>query len=221
LTLETLGQANILQSFPTCCTRHTLRNVNTWSTKVKNKAHQAWCLKRLVKQASCSRFLLVVLDRLCTMLTLEARLWRTRYTKLEAWSAWSSRHLEDVSYSLYLTVFAQCYNLKQNGEEQGTPSLMLEKLGQADILQMFPTHNSQQSSHSVNTWSKMVNNKVHQAWGLKRLVKQTSWRCFLLVVLNILRTVLPLEAHWWRTWYTKLDAWKGWSSGHLADVSYS
>ncbi len=165
--------------FPTHCNKQTI-SVNTWSTSVKNKAHQAWRLKRLVKQPSWRCFLLVVLNILCTVLTLE-KWW--------------------------------------NGEEQGTPSLMLEKLGQADILQMFPTHYTQQTLHNVNTWSTLVNNKVHQAWRLKRLVKQTSWRCFLLTVLNR-PTVLPLEAKWWRTRNTKLDAWNVWSSKHLVVVFY-
>jgi len=120
LTLETLGQAGILQSFPTRCTRPTLHSVNTWSTLVNNKVHQAWRLKRLVKQASCSRFLLFVLDRLCTML-----------------------------------------HLKHNGEEQGTPSLTLETLGQADILQSFPTRCTRRTLHIVNTWSTMLKNKDH------------------------------------------------------------
>jgi len=178
--LEKLGQADILQMLPTHHTQQTLHNVNSWSTLLNNKVHQAWRLKRLVKQASCSRFLLFVLDRLCTML-----------------------------------------HLKHNGEEHGTPSLTLGTLGQANILHSFPTCCTRHTLHNVNTWSTLVRNKVHQAWGLKRLVKQASCSRFLLIVINSLRTVLPLEAKWWRTWNTKLDAWKAWSSGHLADVSYS
>ena len=146
---------------------------------VKNMVHQAWRLERLVKQTSCSRFLLVVLDTLCTMLTLEARLWK-----------------------------------------QGTPSLTVETLGQADILKMFPTHCTKQTN-SVTTWSKMVKSKEHQAWCLKSLVKRASCSRFLLVVLHRLCTMLTLEARLWRTRYTKLEAWNAWSSRHLEDVSYS
>ena len=60
----------------------------------------------------------------------------------------------------------------------------------------------------------MVKSKVHSAWRLKRLVKQPAWKCFLLVVLDGLGIVLTHEA-------TQLDAWKGWSSNHVENVSHS
>ena len=102
-----------------------------------------------------------------------------------------------------------------------TLSLSLETLGQAAMLKMFPTRCTRRTLHSVNTWSTLVKSKVHQAWRLNRLVKQPCWRCFPLVVLDGLYIVLTHEAHWWTTRYTKLDAWKAWSSGQLASVSYS
>ena len=75
---------------------------------VKSKVHSAWRLKRLVKQPAWKCFLLVVLDGLGIVLTHEAQWWRARYTQLNAWNAWSSSHVEDVSHSLYQTDFAQC-----------------------------------------------------------------------------------------------------------------
>ena len=178
--LEKVGQAAMLKMFPTRCTRPTLHSVNTWSTLVNNKVHQAWCLKSLVKQPCWRCVLLVVLDRLCTVLTLEAQWWRTR-----------------------------------------PPSLTLETLGQAAMLKMFPTRCTESTLHSVNTWSTLVKSKVHEAWCLKSLVKQPAWKCFLLVVLDRLCTVLTLEAQWWRARYTQLDAWNAWSSNQLENVSYS
>ena len=41
--------------------------------------------------------------------------------------------------------------MKHIGEEQGTASLTLEEVGQAAILQVFPTHYTKQTLHSVNT----------------------------------------------------------------------
>ena len=178
--LEKVGQATMLKMFPTRCTESTLHSGNTWSTMVKSKVHSAWRLKRLVKQPSWRCFLLVVLNRLGIVLTPEAQWWRARYTQLDAWNAWSSNQLENVSYSLYWTTW-----------------------------------------HSVNTWSTLVKSKVHEAWCLKRLVKRTSCKCFLLIILNRLCTVVTLEAQWWRARYTQLDAWNAWSSSHLEDVSYS
>ena len=153
---------------------------NTWSM-VKSKVHSAWRLKRLVKQPCWKCFPLVVLDRLCTVLTHEAHWWRARYT--QAWC--------------------------------------LKSLVKQAMLKMFPTRCTESTLHSVNTRSTLVNNKVHQAWCLKRLVMQPCWRCFPLVVLDRLYTVLTLGAHWWTTRYTKLDAWKAWSSNQLENVSYS
>ena len=252
--LEKVGQAAMLKMFPTRCTRPTLHSVNTWSTLVNNKVHQAWCLKSLVKQPCWRCVLLVVLDRLCTVLTLEAQWWRTRYqawclkrlvkqpcwkcfplvvlnrhctvltleahwwraryTKLDAWKGWSSSHVENVSYSLYWTTLHSVNTWSTMVKSKVHSAWRLKRLVKQPCLKMFPTRCTRQTLHSVNTWSTMVKSKVHEAWRLKRLVKQPCWKCFPLVVLNRHCTVLTLEAHWWRARYTKLDAWKGWSSNH-------
>ena len=39
--------------------------------------------------------------------------------------------------------------MKHNGEEQGTRSLMLEKLGQAAMLKMCPTRCTRQTLHML------------------------------------------------------------------------
>ena len=141
--------------------------------------------------------------RTCTVLTPEAHWWRARYTKLDAWNAWSSNQLKmfptrsiDLHSGLTLETSCKCFLLtpcttwSTMVKSKVHSAWRLKRLVKQPSWKCFLLVVLEQTWHSVNTWSTMVKSKVHSAWRLKRLVKQPSWRCFLLVVLNRLCIVV-------------------------------